>query len=58
MTDRELAYLNGLRDGYFRALQKHGPQARTEEQRKLDEAHWRECARKEFPDFQAKAEAA
>lgn len=58
MTDRDLAYLNGLRDGYLRALEDYGPKDRTAEQKARDTAYWRECARRKFPSLEQQSEAA
>jgi hypothetical protein len=57
MTDRERAFLDGCREGYYRALSQYAPVGRSKEQEARDEKHWRECARREFPD-PAKQEAA
>lgn len=57
MTDREAAYLAGLRAGYLRALENYAPKGRTPEQKARDTAYWRECAMREFPDVKAKEAA-
>lgn len=58
MTDRELAYLNGLRDGYLRALEDYGPKGRSKEQQAKDTKYWAECARRKFPSLEKQSEAA